>query len=312
MSTASPHSIDPLPSNGPRPSIVASSEIPRAADMVFDDGTRAVAEYTGDPGSVRFSMTHLPVQPNGRGVLVCSPIFNDYLKNNRREVLIARRLARSGFTVTRFQYLGTNNSEGEILDLTMDTMVSDAEATQSRLLDRDGVEEVACLGTRMGGVVAATLAASADSPVALWEPIDGTRYFRELFRIMAIIEMNADGSGAAVPEIKAAFEQDGMMDSAGFAVSKALEESSDRGFVDRLGEGSAPVFLAQFREKPELKAEYAKAATRWTEHGRTVTEHHVLTEEAWMLFVYGFRAEEDRAHSQELIDATVTWFEGLS
>jgi hypothetical protein len=76
--------------------------------------------------------------------------------------------------------------------------------------------------------------------------------------------------------------------------------------------GSAPVFLAQFREKPELKAEYAKAAARWTEHGRTVTEHHVLTEEAWMLFVYGFRAEEDRAHSQERIDATVPWFEGLS
>lgn len=289
-----------------------SSEIPRVASMQMDDGSSVVASYFGDDGSVLFGVTHTPAAPNGQGVVMCSPVYNDYLKNNRREVLLARRLASEGFTVQRFNYAGTGNSEGEILDLSVDTMTNDAAAATRFLQGRDGVEHVSFMGTRLGALPAATSAAQADAPVAFWEPIEGVKYFRELFRTMAIIEMDSDGGGATVTELKERFERDGWMDSAGFAVGSTMQKSATAGLVDTLGASDASVFLAQFREKPELKAEYANAVTAWEDQGRTITNHYVLVEEAWMLFVYGFRAEEDRAHSQDLIEATVTWFRGLA
>lgn len=124
-----------------------------------------------------------------------------------------------------------------------------------------------------------------------------------------MIEMTSDGGGATIPELKARFEAERTIDAAGFSVSWNFYENSSHRLLDLLPDGDTPIFLAQFREKAELRAEYAKLVAALEERGHPVTTHHVLVDEAWMLFIYGFTAEEERSHSRVLIDATARWFE---
>ena len=290
--------------------MTSRGDIPRTVELKDDDGS--ITEpgfFDTDTGSL-FGVTHVPSTPTGFGVVVASPINNDYLKNNRREVLLSRRLAERGIAVQRFHYAGTGNSDGHAPDLTIGSMIADTEQAAVRLRERAGAERLLFMGSRMGALAAAGAASSHDAPLALWEPItEGRKYFRELFRTMMIVGMNAsDGDGASMSDIKEAFERDKTMDVAGFSVGWALhEDASTRKLGEVYGDGNAPVFLAQFREKAELKPEYAKLAAAWEEGGRKVTTHHVPFEEAWHLFVFGFRAEEERQHSQDLLDTTVDW-----
>jgi alpha/beta superfamily hydrolase len=260
-----------------------------------------------------FGVTHLSARPSGLGVVISSPVNNDYLKNNRREVLLSRRLAAAGVAVQRYHYAGTGHSDGDATEMTIGTMIEDARHATAHLRERSGAERTVFMGSRMGALAAAGAAAESDSPLAMWEPIsEGRKYFRELFRTMMIVGMNDDGEGQTINDIKARFEADKTLDVAGFSVGWALhEDANDRSLIDIFGNGTAPVFLAQFREKPELKAEYAKLVTAWEEQGRTVSTHHVPFEEAWHLFVFGFKAEDERQHSQDLLDATVNWVTGL-
>ena len=200
-------------------SVPTHDDTPRTACLDMRDGTFAEAAFFGDPGRTRFGVTHIPEVSNGRGVVVCSPVYNDYLKNSRREVLLARRLARSGFTVQRFHYAGTGNSEGEILDMTLDSMITDTNVATEHLRARDDIDDVVFMGTRIGAIPAGSAAAANAAPLAVWEPIEGTRYFRELFRTMLMIEMTSDGGGANLADLKARFEDTGIMDAAGYAVS---------------------------------------------------------------------------------------------
>jgi alpha/beta superfamily hydrolase len=294
---------------------MTSQQIPREVTLAGEDGSTTEAAYFPGGDGTLFGVTHIPAEPTGLGVVMCSPINNDYLKNNRREVLLSRRLAERGIAVQRFHYAGTGNSDGDADALTVESMIADTERAAARLRERTGADRFAFMGSRLGALPAAAAASEHGAPLAMWEPItEGRKYFRELFRTMMIVGMNAsDGDGASIADIKASFERDRTMDVAGFSVGWALfEDAGARKIGDLYGPGQAPVFLAQFREKADLKGEYAKVVDAWTEAGHTVTTHHVPFEEAWHLFVYGFRAEEERQHSQDLLDVTADWLTALA
>ena len=283
-------------------------------ELKSDDGSITAPGFFDVGGRALFGVTHVPQQPSGLGVVISSPVNNDYLKNNRREVLLSRRLAEAGIAVQRYHYAGTGHSDGSAAEMTIGSMIEDAKHATDHLRQKADVERVAFMGSRMGALAAAGAAAESDAPFAMWEPIsEGRKYFRELFRTMMIVGMNDDeGEGQTINDIKATFEADKTLDVAGFSVGWALhEDANGRSLVDILGTGTGPVFLAQFREKSDLKADYAKLVAAWQDQGRSVTTHHVPFEEAWHLFVFGFKAEEERQHSQDLLDATVNWVKGL-
>lgn len=293
--------------------MTARGDIPRSVQMKSEDGSISEPAFFDAPTGSLFGVTHIPSKPTGLGVVVSSPLNNDFLKNNRREVLLSRRLAERGIAVQRYHYAGTGNSDGDAAALTVQSMIEDCEQATDHLVERTGVDRLAFVGSRMGGFPAATAAASRNAPLALWEPItEGRKYFRELFRTVMIVGMQAsDGDGASMTDIRAAFERDRTVDVAGFSVGWAMyEDAQQRRLEEQSGEGTAPVFLAQYREKPELKPEYAKLVAAWEQAGREVTVHHVAFEEAWHLFVFGFKAEEEQQHSLNLLDATVDWVVG--
>ncbi len=94
---------------------VFHSARPGAAWRAVATGITEAAEFFGPPGERMLGLAHLPTSA-ASGVLVCSSIQAEFAKNYRREVLLARALARQGRAVGRFHYRGTGNSDGDSLD----------------------------------------------------------------------------------------------------------------------------------------------------------------------------------------------------
>ena len=121
--------------------------------MLEEDGSRAEACFVETERGALFMVTHLPAGPAQGAVVVCSPIQSELLKNNRHEVMLARRLASQGVAVARFHYIGTGNSDGEVGDVTIDGMAADTARGRHRPCRRHRSNRVRRHQARLAGCV---------------------------------------------------------------------------------------------------------------------------------------------------------------
>ena len=139
--------------------------MPRAASRTRRVDAIGIVEEIGfvdSGGRQMFSALHRPDGASNAAVVICSPIQAEQLRNYRREVLLARELARQGLTVQRFHYRGSGNSDGSPADVTFETMLEDARTALRLMQDRaDGA--IALVGTRLGASVAAIVGREADA-----------------------------------------------------------------------------------------------------------------------------------------------------
>lgn len=122
------------------------------------------------------SMLHVPPgsEPHP-GILVLHGFSNDRMEHHFLLVKAARALAQAGFTVLRFDFRGSGESEGRFQDVTIPGEISDALTVFRWFAERPEVdpERLGVLGLSMGGCVGAHLA-GADSRVkalALWAAV---------------------------------------------------------------------------------------------------------------------------------------------
>ena len=136
----------------------------------------------------------MPAGPVRAGLVVCSPILADFGANYQREVRLGRRLAAAGIVVQRFHPRGAGQSDGDGVDLTLDSMVDDAWPRSTRLRERCPVETVAVLGhpVRRARRRSPSPAELDGAPVVLWEPTtEPRRYFREGLRARSVHQFKA-------------------------------------------------------------------------------------------------------------------------
>jgi len=113
---------------------------------------------------------HLPenLKPGGKtpGIAMFHGFTGNKTEAHRLFVQVARGLCKSGFTVLRFDFRGSGDSDGEFEDMTLPGEVSDAEAALTFLMRRRSVDRgrVGVIGLSMGGRVA-TILASKDERV---------------------------------------------------------------------------------------------------------------------------------------------------
>jgi pimeloyl-ACP methyl ester carboxylesterase len=119
-----------------------------------------------------------------RGVVVCYPHGADYHSAFRSLRVFATQLARAGFHVLRFDYLGTGDSLGDDEDASLRQWSADIRSAIDELRAR-GIRDISLVGLRLGASLAALALrdrglVSADR-VILWEPIlDGRTYLEDL------------------------------------------------------------------------------------------------------------------------------------
>lgn len=117
-----------------------------------------------------------------RGVVLCYPIGQEYMKSHRAIRLLSAQFAKSGIQCMRFDYSCTGDSAGETHDCNLNQWVVDVGAAVDELKENLEIDKVSIVGYRIGAAIA-TLAAyqrrDVDSLV-LWEPVlDGKQYLAE-------------------------------------------------------------------------------------------------------------------------------------
>lgn len=131
--------------------------------------------YFGPPDRRLFGVFDEPATGGASevGVVLCYPYGPDYSTAFRSFRVLATRLARAGFHVLRFDYLGTGDSQGDDDDASITQWIADVNAAVLELRGSLGLREVSLIGLRLGATLAALAAArfqQADRLV-LWEPV---------------------------------------------------------------------------------------------------------------------------------------------
>lgn len=158
-----------------------------------------------------FVWQHLPYdcEPRNHALVLCPPIGYEYSHSYRSYRYLADELAKQGFTVFRFDYYGTGNSSGFILDDDcLNRWVSDLKSLSSHIENQYSGIKQTWFGVRMGATLAYLSAEEGTTAdLILWEPvIKGRSYIRELEALSLL---------AATPEkIENAY-----LESAGFLLS---------------------------------------------------------------------------------------------
>lgn len=277
-----------------------------------ESGATEITEFVG-AGSRIFTSLHIPPGDIRGAVVVCSPFQAEFLKNYRREVLLARRLAAAGWAVQRFHYRGTGNSDGE--SPTLDTMCSDAAAATDHLQQACRPPRLAFVGARFGGLVA-TVAANSypGAALALWEPVTDTRtYLRELFRVRMIRELKDGVTERATAEgLLETLHAEGTVDIIGFSVDLPfVTAAGERKLGDQLTDATRPVLLVQCSRSDRVREPHRKLSEAWENAGATMTVTTAGDEETWWFESDVFHTEEDRPLTQRLVSITTDWITGL-
>ena len=127
------------------------------------------------------------IESNGEGFVFCHPFAEEKLWSHRVFVNFARELAKIGYTILRFDYMGHGDSEGKFEESSIETRVSDIKCAVRLLRSKlDDSRKINLLGLRLGATLAAMVAEEAENinRLILWDPIiNGSTYMRQMLRI---------------------------------------------------------------------------------------------------------------------------------
>lgn len=257
-------------------------------------------------GTNLFACAHLPTTTPIGGVVVCCPLHAEFQTNYRREVLLARELARRGVAVQRFHYRGTGNSGGEPQEATFATMKEDALVAARRLREAIGIEEVSYLGTRWGALVAAAAAEGKPAALVLWEPVTASdSYFREVFRAATIRDLREGATDRPGGGLLAALKTEGMVDVLGYAVYRTLYDSVQGSTLEGLlGANPRDIFLIQLSRTRQLRAAYGELVEGLKGKHFHVEVDAVQANEAWW---FSNDPTKSRTVTDSVVRVTASW-----
>ncbi len=276
-------------------------------------GVREDAEFFGPGPSKMFGLTYIPSGHPTAGVVICCPLQAEFMRNYRKEVLLARSLAAAGLAVQRFHYRGSGNSEGKLEEATFETLRDDALAATERLVQKTGISSLVFVGARFGGLVAVAAAKAFEGmPVVLWEPVvDPSTYFRDVFRSHLIRKLKEAHQGSTSTEtLIEEMRQAGSVKILGWSIGRAIFESAQGHSLEgELGAEPRPIFLIQIGGR-DFRSEYATLVTRWNDMDFLVDVHLIAEPVAWWFFDGRWQPEETRDSTRVLLDRTTDWILG--
>jgi exosortase A-associated hydrolase 2 len=154
------------------------------------------AFYFGPSASYLFGVYHPPKLTNRReGIVLCNPFGQEYMRAHRSLRRLAINLSALGYSVLRFDYRGTGDSAGTLVDVTAKDWQQDIRVAVQELMDIAAVPKVSLLGLRVGALLAAQVAVNNPqiSRLLMWDPIvSGQAYIDELTSAISATESRAN------------------------------------------------------------------------------------------------------------------------
>ena len=283
---------------------------PDRASIVYDDGARESAGFFTSGEARLFGVLHEPPEAVG-GVVICSPMYAELIRNYRREILLARQLAEQGIAVQRFHPRGVGNSHGQPSEITFETLHEDTLSAAEELRARTSVPRIAFLGTRWGAVIATAAAARfGDAPLALWEPtVDAARYLREIFRGKSVSDLkNAARGGLTADDPIHELDEKGAVDILGYAFHRRLYDSIlAHPLMDEFGSQPRSVLVAQLGDGRGVGRDASRLVERLTLIGCEIETEAIAGREAWWFGGELVQRDEERVWGAALVERTTEW-----
>lgn len=174
--------------------------------------------------------------PRRRGVVICPPLGQEYIRSHRTCRILASRLAEQGRDVLRFDYFGTGNSGGEVEESSISGAIADTLSAIEEIKDLAAVRRVTLVGLRAGALIA-TLAASQSKAVdklVMWDPVsDGRAYVQD--------EIHSGAPQGA----------NGDREAQGFVFNRALQDELSLFSLADLDASPPDVLIVVSEDKPE-------------------------------------------------------------
>ena len=138
--------------------------------------------YLNNEGRNLFVHAYIPDFNQNKAYLFLNPILDEKKRAQRFHSETARALCKKGSLIIRFDYYGTEDSEGELYDFDLDTCMKDIFFMLNLIKTDYNITAINFLGLRIGGSLALILSKSSDliKNIILIEPIaDGKRFLLE-------------------------------------------------------------------------------------------------------------------------------------
>ncbi len=198
-------------------------------------------------------------------VVLCNAFGHEEMAVHRGYLHLARRLARAGYAVLRFDYEGTGDSGGDPhADKRVEAWLASIDAARARLLELSDAPRVVLFGTRLGAILALANASRrpVDGLILFGPPASGRTWVREMRALHAAREQALPVSP---PEPEAAV--------AGFPLSEAVR--NELSALDWRAAGAAPARAALVIGRDDLRGPEEKLTAELKERGVDVTSSSV-------------------------------------
>jgi pimeloyl-ACP methyl ester carboxylesterase len=272
------HSISELDPTGWR----VDSSMPTR--VYHQDGRTITVDIAHLGDAVIFTQLFLPAGPPLGGLVVCSPMYAEATRNERREFTASIDWAARGVSVIRFHYRGTGHSAPLDHQPAFDQLVEDALSAARYLIEYAGLDRCALLGTRFGALVAGAAAASIPgAPLVFWQPSVSTDHFyKEVFRAKLMGGIAQGRSVGGSTPSATAFETQEVIDVIGHRVGRVLYNSAaGRVLAETPGLDGRHVLLVQMSNRPGLLPAYAAMVRDFQLRGCLVSHTLTTDDGAW-------------------------------
>jgi pimeloyl-ACP methyl ester carboxylesterase len=148
----------------------------------------ATAKFFGEASKQLLGIYHPPrgAGVGDRGVLLCYPGPQEYMRTHWAFRNLADLLTRAGLHVFRFDYYGTGDSAGASDAGSLAQWLDDVALAAAELQDVAGVTRISLVGLRLGATLAALACRGGlrARELVLWEPVvNGAAYLEELRQV---------------------------------------------------------------------------------------------------------------------------------
>jgi pimeloyl-ACP methyl ester carboxylesterase len=143
------------------------------------------AQFFGNSDSPLYGVYHPPTakRVHDKAVLLCYPVGHAYMRAHWAFRRLAKMLSEAGFNAFRFDYFGTGDSAGDMLEANIGRWISDIRMAAQELKDISGVQQISVVGLRLGAALAAEASKQGVifRDLILWDPvITGKEYLAGL------------------------------------------------------------------------------------------------------------------------------------
>jgi uncharacterized protein len=141
--------------------------------------------YFGAPDTPLYGCYHEPRSDRARryGVILCPPLWYEYVNAHRAYRQLAVRLCTAGFPALQFDYYGSGDSGGDDDQQGIPQCLADISTAIDEMRRRSGLANVVLVGLRLGATLSMMSGAERGdvAGLVLWDPVvSGKAYVQEM------------------------------------------------------------------------------------------------------------------------------------